>query len=144
MSELYSLDILRLAADAGATARLESPQVTVERRSPTCGSRVAVDLILGADGRVAAFGHEIRACALGQAAATLVARNIIGTDLAEIEAARDALTAYLSGQGETLPDWPGVDALARARPYPARHPSIRLSIEAAAEAARIAETVERR
>ncbi len=135
---LYSIEILRLAADTAAFPRLAEPDVSVERRSPTCGSRVAIDLMFDEAGRVAAYGHEVRACALGQAAATLVARNVIGLDAAAIESARDVLTRYMAGEGDALPDWADVAVLARARPYPARHASIRLAIEAAAQAARMA------
>jgi NifU-like protein involved in Fe-S cluster formation len=141
VSALYSLDVLRLAADTGATARLAHPDATVERRSPTCGSRITVDVTLGPDGRISGYGHEVRACALGQAAATLVARNIVGSTCVEVDRARDALTDYLAGRDDTLPDWLGIESLAKARDYPARHPSIRLAIEAVAEAIRIAAKV---
>ncbi len=100
-----------------------------------CGSRVVVDLAFGVDGRVIACGIEVRACALGQASATLLAQAIIGRDPASIIAASAALAAFLSGMAETPGDWPGLEALIPARDYPGRHPSIRLPFEAAAEAA---------
>lgn len=131
---LYSLDILRLAAATAETPRLADAQATVERRSLVCGSRIVVDVRTDAAGRVTHYGHEVRACALGQAAATVLAQNIVGNDAEEVGTARDMLTAYLAGEQDELPDWQGLAILERARPYPARHPSIRLAFEAAADA----------
>lgn len=134
MTPLYSIDILRLAAATAETPRLANAQATVEHRSAVCGSRIVVDVETDSDGRVARYGHDVRACALGQAAATLLARNIVGHNAQQIAAARDVLGAYLAGEHAQLPDWDGLDILERARPYPARHPSIRLAFEAAADA----------
>lgn len=64
---LYNAEILRLAASIPHNERLTAPMATAERRSPICGSRVTVDVDMGADGRVAAVGLLVRACALGQA-----------------------------------------------------------------------------
>ena len=134
-AKLYTLDILRLAADPKYAVRLEHPDATVERRSTTCGSSIVVDLSLGGDGRVLAYGHAVRACALGQAAATLVARHAVGRTPDELAAARDAFAAYLAGESINAGDWPGLDVLVPARGYPARHPSLKLAFEAASAAA---------
>ena len=131
---LYNTDILRLAASIPHHARLTDPHGTAERRSPICGSRVTVDVTLGPDERVAEVGLLVRACALGQASASLLGATILGRTPRELVAARDGLTAWLAGEGER-PDWPGLDVLAPARGYPARHASIRLAFEAAADAA---------
>ena len=131
---LYTTDILRLAASIPHHARLTDPEGSSEKRSPVCGSRVTVDVVLGDDGRVGEVGLLVRACALGQASASLLAADILGRTPAELAAVRDELTAWLAGEGE-LPDWPGLDAVERARGYPARHASIRLAFEAAAAAA---------
>jgi NifU-like protein involved in Fe-S cluster formation len=131
MSEtLYNREILRLAADGGGAARLAEPQGSAARVSPVCGSRVTVDVVLDDNGRIAAHGQEVRACALGQASATLVARHIIGKDRDGLVAARDGLAGWLAG-GEAEPDWPGMTVFAPARPYRARHPSILLALDAA-------------
>ena len=132
---LYNRDILRLAAAIPHLGRLEHPQASVERRSPVCGSRVIVDLVLDGQGRVAALGQEVKACALGQASAALMAGHAIGRSGAELAAARTALADYLSGRSEQPGDWPGLSAFAEARRFPARHASILLAFEAAAEAA---------
>lgn len=130
---LYNTDILRLAATIPFHDRLPDPMGSSERRSPICGSRVMVDLDL-AEGRVGAVGMLVRACALGQASASLFAAHAIGRTPAELTKARDVLTAWLAGEG-AAPDWPGLDIFAPARAATARHPSIRLAFEAAAEAA---------
>ena len=132
---LYNREILRLAAAIPHHARLAAPEATVERRSPVCGSRVTIDLVLTPEGKVAALGQEVRACALGQASASLLGAHAIGRSAAELAAARDALAAYLGGSREDPGEWPGLDIFAPARPHSARHASIRLAFEAAAEAA---------
>ena len=134
-SALYNRDILRLAASIPHQRRLEHPQATVETRSPVCGSRVAVDVMLDGEGRVAALGQEVKACALGQASAALMGAHAVGRSADELAEARDALAAFLAGERDDPGEWPGLDVLARARPYKARHPSILLPFEAVAEAA---------
>jgi NifU-like protein involved in Fe-S cluster formation len=132
---LYNTDILRLAASIPYHARLDAPMGSSERRSPICGSRVTVDVTLDDDGRVDQVGLVVRACALGQASAALLAAEVIGRTPEELAAARDAMAAWLaSGEGEA-PDWPGLAVFTPALSYTARHPSIRLAFEAAAEAA---------
>lgn len=138
MSEpLYNREILRLAAAIPHDARLTDPHASAEKRSPICGSRVTVDVRMGDDGRVAELGLLVRACALGQASASLFGAHAIGRSAEELAEARDALTAWLAGQGEA-PDWPGIAILAPAIAHSARHPSIRLAFEAAAEATALA------
>lgn len=135
---LYNIQILRLAASIPHHARLAAPMASVDRRSPVCGSEVSVDVNVAADGRVCGMGLRVQACALGQASASLMAANAIGRTVGELAAARDELTAWLAGEREAMPDWPGFEALAPALPHSARHASIRLAFEAAAEAAAIA------
>ncbi|MDR6146581.1 NifU-like protein involved in Fe-S cluster formation [Sphingomonas sp. SORGH_AS870] len=132
---LYNAEILRLTTAIPHDRRLADPMASVERRSPICGSRVTVDVNLDEDGRVSEVGMLVRACALGQASSALLAGHVVGRTPSELTAARDRLTDWLaSGQGDA-PDWPGLDVFAPALPYTARHPSIRLAFEAAAEAA---------
>ena len=130
---LYNTQILRLAASIPHQERLADPMGSSEKRSPICGSRVTVDVNL-ADGRVAEVGMLVRACALGQASSSLLAANILGKTPADLAAARDQLTAWLAGGGP-LPGWPDLDIFTPALTVTARHPSIRLAFEAAAEAA---------
>lgn len=132
---LYNTTILRLAATIPHLKRLPAPHGTSEKRSPVCGSRVTVDVELDDEGRVSALGQEVRACALGQASANLMASHAMGRSGAELAEARDALTAWLAGERETPPDWPGLEIFQPARSHSARHASIRLAFEAVAEAA---------
>lgn len=132
---LYTLDILRLAASVADYPPLGAPDAREERRSTVCGSRIAVGLAFDEEGRVSAVGLGVHACALGQASAALLAQSINGRDAAGIAGARDRLTAFLAGEAADAGDWPGIEQLAAARDYPARHPAIRLPFEAAAQAA---------
>ncbi|OJY65477.1 MAG: hypothetical protein BGP16_12660 [Sphingobium sp. 66-54] len=131
---LYSIDVLRVAASVADFPPLAAADAIEERRSPTCGSRMTVSLRLDDEGRIAAIGLDAKACALGQAAAAILANGAAGADRAAIEQASEAWRAYLASESETLPDWPGLALLAAGRDYPARHPSMRLAFEAAAAA----------
>ena len=96
--KLYSGKILELATNIPHLERLESPQKTVKKRSPLCGSTVTVDVEME-DGHVSAFGQDVKACALGQAAAAVVGAQVIGRSAAEIVQARDELKAMLKSDG---------------------------------------------
>ena len=133
--KLYNRDILRLAASIPNLGRLDHPQASAERRSPVCGSRVTVDLVLDGEGKVVALGQEVKACALGQASAALMGGHALGRTGAEIEAARDSLAAFLAGTRDDPGDWPGLGLFGEARRFTARHPSILLAFDAAAAAA---------
>ena len=132
--KLYSNRILGLAADIPHHTRLTDPAATVRKRSPLCGSAVTVDVEV-TDGRVSGFGQDVKACALGQAAAAVTGGAVIGRSLDELTAARDALRAMLKSDGP-VPDAPfdGFEVLAPARDYKNRHASILLCIEATTEA----------
>ncbi len=132
--KLYSGRILALAADIPHLERQADPDATVKKRSPLCGSTVTVDLSLR-DGRIAAFGQDVKACALGQASASVVGGALIGTTRAQVEAARDQLSAMLKKDGPA-PDAPfdGLEVLMPAREYKNRHASIMLVLDATAEA----------
>jgi NifU-like protein involved in Fe-S cluster formation len=132
---LYNMEILRLAASVADRARLATPGASVERRSPTCGSRVIVDVTMGSDDCVVEIGQEVRACALGQASAVLMGQHVVGRTAEEIATAASELRAFLSGERDDPGSWPGLDIFAPARPHSARHASILLSFDAAAEAA---------
>jgi NifU-like protein involved in Fe-S cluster formation len=128
--KLYSQRILALAADIPRSERLAAPQVSAKKRSPLCGSTVTVDLVLR-DGRIADFGQEVKACALGQAAAAVLGAQVIGCGRDQIATARDQLRAMLKAGGP-VPDAPfdGFEVLRPARDYKNRHASILLALEA--------------
>ncbi|WP_298848357.1 iron-sulfur cluster assembly scaffold protein [uncultured Ruegeria sp.] len=132
--KLYSGRILALAADIPHLDRLEDPDATAKKRAPLCGSTVTVDVKVQ-DGRVSAFGQDVKACALGQASASVVGDAILGTTRAQIETAREQLAAMLKKDGPA-PDAPfdGLEVLLPARDYKNRHASILLALDATAEA----------
>lgn len=131
ISDLYSGLILDAAASIPEACRLENPQATAQKVSRVCGSQVEVDLNLK-DGAVADFGMEARACALGQAAASIIARNIIGATPGELYALRDELRTMLKAGGSppARERWRELAALEPVRDYPQRHASTMLAIEA--------------
>ncbi len=132
--KLYSARILALAADIPLTERLEAPQATVKKRAPLCGSTVTVDLVTE-DGRITDYGQDVKACALGQAAAAILARNVIGRTKAEIETARRGVRAMLTENGPAPADpFDGYAVLEPARQFGNRHASIMLALDATAEA----------
>jgi NifU-like protein involved in Fe-S cluster formation len=139
---LYNTQILKLATSIPYQARLAHPQGTSERRSPICGSRVTIDVVLDDEGRIAELGQEVRACALGQASASLMGAHAIGRTRAELDSARDALAAFLAGTRADPGEWPGLEIFEPARAHSARHASIRLAFEAVAEAAARAASAE--
>ena len=134
--KLYSTRILALAADIPHLGRLDTPQASVKKRSPLCGSTVTVDLDL-TDGRVSRFAQEVKACALGQASAAVLGAAVIGRSTQELETAARDLEAMLKSDAP-VPGAPfdGYEALLPARDFKNRHASILLAVQAAAEAAR--------
>jgi len=138
--KLYSARILGLAADIPHVGRLDHPDATVTRRSPLCGSTVTVDVVVK-DGKLAEMGQDVKACALGQAAAAVSGAAAIGATLSQIETARDQLKAMLKGKGP-VPDAPfdGFEVLTPTVDYKNRHASILLTIEALAEAMQQSQT----
>ncbi|KIC48622.1 iron-sulfur cluster assembly scaffold protein [Tateyamaria sp. ANG-S1] len=132
--KLYSSRILGLAADIPHHTRLDGPDATVKKRSPLCGSTVTVDVRVE-NGRITDFGQDVKACALGQAAAAVTGSAVVGLTLQDVQTGRDALRSMLKSGGP-VPSAPfdGFEVLEPARDYKNRHASILLSIEAAAEA----------
>ncbi|MEM9844080.1 MAG: iron-sulfur cluster assembly scaffold protein, partial [Pseudomonadota bacterium] len=114
--------------------RLEAPDGTATARAPLCGSTVTVD-IATTDGRVSDYAANVKACALGQAAASVVAHAIIGCTPAEVTAARDSLRAMLKSNGPApQPPFDGLNVLRAAQPFANRHASILLALDAAVDA----------
>jgi NifU-like protein involved in Fe-S cluster formation len=132
--KLYSARILALTTDIPYLQRLEAPHASVKKRSPLCGSTVSIDIEV-INGVVTNFGQDVKACALGQAAAAVTGGAIIGLTLNQVEMGRDSLRNMLmnSGPVPTAP-FDGFEVLEPAREYKNRHASILLAIEATAEA----------
>lgn len=132
--KLYSGQILALAAEIPFTDRLDAPQASAKRRSPLCGSTVTVDLSLR-DGKVSEYGQDVKACALGQAAASVVGSVIIGRGEDEVRTAQIQLKAMLKSDGPA-PDAPfdGLKVLLPAKDFRNRHASILLALDATLDA----------
>lgn len=131
---LYSGRILALAADIPFTDPLEAPQASVKKRSPLCGSTVTVDISLDGD-HVSGYSQNVKACALGQAAASVVGAAIMGAHVNAVRLARDELAAMLKSDGPTpTAPFDGLEVLSPAKNYKNRHASILLSLDAAVAA----------
>ena len=132
--QLYSTRILALAADIPRLGHLAAPDGSARKRAPLCGSTVAVDLMLQ-DGRIADFAQDVRACALGQAAASVLGASILGRTPEEVRHGRDALVRMLKeGAEPPAAPWDGFAVLIPARDHANRHGSILLAFEATLEA----------
>ena len=130
LNEIYNAKILELAANIPRQGRLERPGATAKARSRLCGSTIVVDLVME-QGKIVDFAHDVKACALGQAAASIMARNVIGATAQEIRALRDEVRAMLKENGPPPQGkWAEVAVLEPVRDYKARHTSTMLTFEA--------------
>lgn len=130
IDSIYNAKILDLAGNPPSAPRLEAPDATATGHSKLCGSTVTVDLVMNGK-LVAAYGHEVKACALGQAASSVVACEIVGTSAADLRNLRETMAAMLK-QGGPAPDGRFADLawLEPVRDYPARHASTLLVFDA--------------
>ncbi len=134
LNDIYNRRILALAADIPHLGRLADPDASATAHSKLCGSTVTIDLKL-ADGVVTDFAHEVKACALGQASASIMARHIIGSTPAELRALRERMRAMLKENGP-VPEgkWSDCAVLEPVRDYKARHASTLLTFDAVVSA----------
>jgi len=132
--KLYSKQILSLAASIPHQSPLDAPQGEAKVRSPLCGSTVTAGLTLDGE-RIADYAQNVKACALGQASASILGKVIIGLDRPSLERGRTELTAMLKNAGP-VPSAPfdGYEVLQPAREFKNRHASILLAFNAAIEA----------
>lgn len=140
LNALYNEKILNFAAHIGQTERLATPHATVTHHSPLCGSRITVDLNLDPEGRVTAYGQQVRACALGQAAASILGQHIVGQDAPTLRQLVAVMRSMLKENGPP----PGADfaggafadleVLVPVRDHKARHNAVLLPFEAAVKA----------
>jgi len=136
IDDLYSAKLLKLAANLPRVGRLAAPDASVEKVAKLCGSRVVVDVVM-ADGRVADYAQDVKACALGQAAASVLGAHVIGASLDELEVTRSQFHAMLKSGGDPPEGrFSDLAMLAPVKDYPARHASTLLAFEAATEAVR--------
>ena len=139
IDDLYSARILTLAANLPHAGRLASPQGTGESVAKLCGSRATVDVVLDDQGWIAEFAQDVKACALGQAAAGVLGESVVGASIDDLTTARDAMSAMLKSGGEgPTGRFEGLRALKQVADYPARHASTMVAIEATLEAVQAA------
>lgn len=136
IDDLYSAKLLKLAANLPHAGRLAAPQGSAEKVSKLCGSRVVVDVAVEGD-VVSDFAQDVKACALGQASASVLGAHVLGASLAELELARDQFRAMLKDGGQPPQGrFSDLSMLAPVKDYPARHASTLLAFEAAVDAVR--------
>ena len=134
LDEIYNRRVLELAADIPRLGRLAAPNATAKTHSRLCGSTVIVDIVVR-DGRVVDFAHDVRACALGQASSSLMARHVIGATAEELLALRETMTNMLKANGPAPKGkWVEFAVLEPVRSYRARHASTLLTFDAVADA----------
>lgn len=132
LSDLYSEKILDLAGNARQPARLDAPDASARKVSRVCGSVIEVDLKVQ-NGVIVDYGHDVSACALGQTAAAVVAREIVGTPVGEFLMVRQAMHDMLKADGPPpTGKWDDLKYLEPVRGYPARHVSTLLVFDAVA------------
>ncbi|MBI1868959.1 MAG: iron-sulfur cluster assembly scaffold protein [Methylocystis sp.] len=134
LDSVYNKRILELAAHIPRLGRLPSPDASATAYSKLCGSTITVDVVLRG-GAIADFAHEVKACALGQASSSIVARHIVGSTPRELRQLRDTVRRMLKENG--LPPtgkWADVAVLEPVRDYKARHASTLLIFDAVVDA----------
>jgi len=129
---LYTPELLALATGLADFPLEDRLPLRGAARSRSCGSTLELGLAIDAAGRIERLGMKAAACAVGQAAAAIFAAEASGRSGSEIAAARAALERWLAGEGP-MPAWPGIEVLAPALPYPARHGAILLAWNAASD-----------
>jgi NifU-like protein involved in Fe-S cluster formation len=143
LTDIYNDKILELAANIPRQGRLAAPGASAKAHSKLCGSTVIVDLSME-NGKVVDFAHDVKACALGQAAASLMARHVIGATAPELRQLRDEVRAMLKENGPPPKGkWAEIALLEPVRDYKARHASTLLTFEATVDAINQIETAQK-
>jgi len=130
LNDIYSLRILELAAEIPRTARLDRPDATATAHSKLCGSTVTVDIRL-ANGRVTDYGQTVKACLLGQAAASIMGREVVGSAAEELRGIGAAMRRMAKENGPAPAGrWADLGVLEPVKDYKARHASKLLVFDA--------------
>lgn len=134
INEIYNRKILEFAADIPRLQRLDAPDATAVAISRLCGSKVSVDVKM-ADGKVSDFGHEVKACALGQASSSIMARHVVGSTPEDLRKVRAQMHDMLKADGAAPSGkWQDLEALLPVRDFKARHASTLLTFDAVVDA----------
>jgi NifU-like protein involved in Fe-S cluster formation len=134
LNEIYNKRILELAANIPHLGRLPHADASATAHSRLCGSTVTVDLTMDGD-VVTGFGHDVKACALGQASSSIMARHVIGATASELRQVREQVRAMLKENGPApTGTWADIEVLGPVRDYKARHASTLLTFDAVVDA----------
>jgi NifU-like protein involved in Fe-S cluster formation len=134
LNEIYNKRILELAADIPRLGRLSAPDGSATAHSKLCGSIVTVDLTVE-NGTVSDFAHDVKACALGQASSSIMARHVVGATAEELRGVREAMRRMLKEGGDAPSGkWEDLRVLEPVRDFKARHASTLLTFDAVVEA----------
>lgn len=135
LNDVYNARILELAGNIPRLGRLAAPDATATAHSKLCGSTVTVDLKLDG-GAISDFAHDVKACALGQASSSIMARHVIGAKPAEMRELRETVRKMLKENGEPPREgkWADIAVLEPVRDYKARHASTMLTFDAVVSA----------
>jgi NifU-like protein involved in Fe-S cluster formation len=129
LSDLYTKDVLKAAAGISRTGRLDAAQATSARLSPVCGSKITIDLQMEGD-TVSDYAQDIEACALGQAAASLLAKKVIGLQPSEVQQGAGLVHRMLVNGAPIEGNWQDFNILAQVHDHKARHGAVMLALEA--------------
>lgn len=142
LNEVYNKRILQFAADIPLLERLSDADATATEVSKLCGSKVSVDLKMEGD-LVTGFGHDVKACALGQASSSIMAHHVVGSTADELRQVRDEMYAMLKEEGAPPEGkWSDLSILLPVRDFKARHASTLLTFDAVCNAIKKIEAAE--
>jgi NifU-like protein involved in Fe-S cluster formation len=134
LDDVYNRRILELAGDIPRIGRLSHPDASATAHSKLCGSTVTIDLSVK-EGKVSDFAHEVRACALGQASSSVMARHVVGSSPGELRHVRTEMRKMLKENGPPPGGrWADLAVLEPVRNYHARHASTMLTFDAVVDA----------
>jgi NifU-like protein involved in Fe-S cluster formation len=134
LNDVYNSRILELAGNIPRLGRLPAPDASATAHSKLCGSTVTIDLKMDGD-TITDFAHDVKACALGQASSSIMARNVVGARAAELRDLRDNVRRMLKENGAPPSGkWADIAVLEPVRDYKARHASTMLTFDAVVSA----------
>jgi NifU-like protein involved in Fe-S cluster formation len=135
LNDVYNSKILELAGNIPRIGRLPDADASAKAHSKLCGSTVTIDLKMDGD-TVTDFAHEVKACALGQASSSIMARHVVGAKADDLRALRETVRKMLKDNGAPPADgpWADIAVLEPVRDYKARHASTMLTFDAVVDA----------
>ncbi|PWE56475.1 iron-sulfur cluster assembly scaffold protein [Metarhizobium album] len=134
MDDIYNSRILEFAGNIPRIGMMDDADASAQAHSKLCGSKVKVFLKMDGD-TVTDFSHDVKACALGQASSSIMARHVVGATASELRQAREDMLAMLKADGEGPSGrFEDMRALRPVKDYKARHASTMLTFDAVVDA----------